>query len=147
MPQKPAADTTTARPEDEKAQVLFPVVGVGASAGGLAATAELLSHLGSNPNIAIIIVQHLDPNHESNLVHILARSTPLPVHKVSDGMRVAPNHVYVVPSNADMLMAAGRLGLTPRSDRAGLHLPIDRFFESLAQDCTCLLYTSPSPRD
>jgi two-component system, chemotaxis family, CheB/CheR fusion protein len=112
----------------------FPIVGVGASAGGLSATLELLSHLGAEPNLALVIVHHLDPTRESSLGEILAKATPMPVHIASDGLLVEPSHVYVLPPNAELQLAAGVLRVTPRPT-SGLHLPIDHFFESLAADC------------
>ncbi|MBI4955335.1 MAG: PAS domain S-box protein [Myxococcales bacterium] len=117
-----------------RTRALFPVVGVGASAGGLAATSKLLRNLGSAPGVAVVIVHHLDPTRDSSLVEILARATPLPVHAASDGARVEPNHVYVVPPSADLVIVDGILGVTPRTDTGGLHLPVDRFLESLARD-------------
>src|SRR5436190_22079994 len=85
--------------EEHPVDALFPIVGVGASAGGLAATTELLRQLGTQPGLGVVIVHHLDPAHDSSLVEILARSTPLPDHAISDGMRVESNHVYVIPPN------------------------------------------------
>jgi two-component system, chemotaxis family, CheB/CheR fusion protein len=111
----------------------FPIVGVGASAGGLAATTELLQHLGAHSGVGIVAIHHLSPTHTSSLVEILARATPLPVHLATDGICVERNHVYVVPPNADLLLDGPRLRLTARLDGSGLHLPVDRFFESLAQ--------------
>jgi two-component system CheB/CheR fusion protein len=114
----------------------FSVAGVGASAGGLAATTELLQHLGPQPGIAVVIVHHLDPKHESSLVDIFSRATTLPVCAVSEGMVVEPNHVYVVPPNAGLRITDDVLSLTPRVETGGLHLPIDAFLESLAADRT-----------
>ncbi len=109
-------------------------MGIGASAGGLAGTTELVRHLGASSGVGVVIVHHLDPTHESGLVEIFARATPMPVSTVVDGGRVEPNHVYVVPPNAGVVLHGGRLNLTPRIEEGGLHLPIDRFFESLADD-------------
>ncbi len=111
-----------------------PIVGIGASAGGLSATVELLHHLGPTPNVALVVVHHLDPTHESNLVEILARATSMPVTQAAEGVRVEANHVYVVPPNATLRLERGALKLSPRVEAAGLHLPIDRFFESLAAE-------------
>ena len=112
----------------------FLIAAVGASAGGLAPTAELLREIGAEPGIAIVIIHHLDPTHESGLVDILSRATPMPVAAASDRARVEANHVYVVPPNAGLLINQGILRLVPRLAESGLHLPIDRFFESLALD-------------
>jgi two-component system CheB/CheR fusion protein len=113
---------------------LFPIVGIGASAGGLAATTELVRELRPHPGVGIVIVHHLDPTHESSLVELFSRATSLTVHAASDGELVEVNHIYVVPPNAGLLIADGRLQLTPRVEAGGMHLPINRFFESLAED-------------
>ena len=112
----------------------FPIVGVGASAGGLAATTDLLRHLGPAPGVGIVVVHHLDPSHDSGLVELLARVTGIPVSAVVDGERALKDHIHVLPPGVDVTIAHGVLHLAPRDDRAGLHLPIDRFFESLAAD-------------
>jgi len=112
----------------------FPVVAVGASAGGLRATVELLRELGPRPDIALVVIHHLDPIHESALAEILSRATPMAVVVATDGVRVEPNHVYVMPPNADLLIRAGILNLVPRAYTGHLHLPINQFFESLALD-------------
>ena len=112
----------------------FPVVGVGASAGGLAAVTELLKHLPPALGAAIVIIQHLDPRHESLTPDILSRVTSMPVAEVKDGMRTQPSHVYVIPPNSNMTLSRGVLKLSPRSEARGQHLPIDLFFKSLAED-------------
>src|SRR5579859_5285781 len=100
---------------------LFPIAGVGASAGGLAATMELLRHLGPAPGIALVVVHHLDPTHDSSLAEIFSRVTTLAVSVATDGLAVAPNHVYVVPPQADLELTDGMLRLTPRVETSGLH--------------------------
>ena len=79
-----------------------PVVGVGASAGGLEAFTQLLAHLPKRTGLAFVLVQHLDPTRESHLSDILSRSTEMPVVEVKDGIRFEPDHVYVIPPNASM---------------------------------------------
>ena len=111
----------------------FPIVALGASAGGLAAVTQLLKGLGDRPGFAVVLVQHLDPTHASSLVELLAKVTPLPVEAVSEGVAVAVDRVYVIPPGVEMTIDDGVLRLTPRRE-PGLHLPIDRFFESLAED-------------
>ncbi|MES1184448.1 MAG: chemotaxis protein CheB, partial [Myxococcales bacterium] len=113
----------------------FPIVGVGASAGGLTPTRELLSELGEAPGLAVVVIHHLDPSHESNLVSVLAHSTGLPVAAAVDQVRVEPNRVYVLPPGAALSISHGVLQLSPRLHDAGLHLPINHFFEALAEDC------------
>jgi two-component system CheB/CheR fusion protein len=112
----------------------FPVVGVGASAGGLEAFTALLKALPADTGMSFVLVQHMDPTHESMLPRLLAKATPMPVHEVSDGMAVEPNHVYVIPSNAGMTISEGVLRLAARREGAGKNLRIDDFFYSLAED-------------
>jgi len=112
----------------------FPIVGVGASAGGLEAFTQLLKALPSRTGMAYVLVQHLDPTHESALTELLARATEMPVRQVTDAMPVEPNRVYVIPPNVDMVISQGILRLTPRTETRGHHMPIDRFLRSLAED-------------
>ncbi|HLA80674.1 MAG TPA: chemotaxis protein CheB, partial [Thermoleophilia bacterium] len=111
----------------------FPVVGVGASAGGLEAFTELLRHLPADTDMAFVLVQHLDPTHASLLVELLASKTSMSLVEARDGMPVTPNAVYVVPPAKDMVIEQATLRLTPRLT-AGMHLPIDSFLQSLARD-------------
>lgn len=112
----------------------FPIVGVGASAGGLEAFTELLKHLPLDTGFAFVLVQHLDPQHESALTQLLSRATRLPVGEVTNDLRVEPNRVYVIPPNANLSIAQGVLKIEPRRKPSGPHRSIDFFFESLAQD-------------
>jgi len=112
----------------------FPVVGIGASAGGLEAFTKLLKHLPGNTGMAFVLVQHLDPTHASALTEILSRATAMPVTEVRDGMRIEPNHVYVIPPNTNLAILHRMLSLMPRTEKQGLHLPIDYFLRSLAED-------------
>jgi two-component system CheB/CheR fusion protein len=114
--------------------VPFPIVGIGASAGGLEAFTNLLQNLPVDTGMAFVLVQHLDPDHESALAQLLGRTTSMPVSEVTDGMAVAPNRVYVIPPNTNMIIAGGILKLQPRAKTAGAHRSIDFFLESLAQD-------------
>ena len=113
----------------------FPIVGVGASAGGMEAFGELLRHIPSGTGLAFVLVQHLDRAHPSYLSEALSRSTTFPVHEITDGMRVEPDHVYVIPSNADVGILKGTLALFPRpADERKPHLSIDFFLSALAAD-------------
>jgi two-component system CheB/CheR fusion protein len=112
----------------------FPIVGIGASAGGLEALEELLRHVPPHSGIAYVVVQHLDPTHKGMLVELLQRATPMPVAEASEHLRVEPDHVYVIPPNAEMSLLHGSLHLMPLTAPRGLNLPIDYFFRSLAQD-------------
>ena len=111
----------------------FGIVGVGASAGGFEAFAQLLEGLPRDPNLAIIFVQHLAPNHASSLASLLAGHTPLPVLEATEGVRVAPNRVYVVPPNTQMELIDGHLHLGRRPADRSQYNPIDFFFRSLAR--------------
>jgi two-component system CheB/CheR fusion protein len=102
----------------------FPIVGVGASAGGLEAFTNLLPHLPPDTGMGFVLVQHLDPDHESALTQLLTRVTSLPVAEVKDKTRVKPNHIYVIPPNTNMAIAQGVLRLQPRP--AGGDLPCRR---------------------
>ncbi len=110
------------------------VVGIGASAGGLEAFTQFLQAVPPASNMAYVLVQHLDPTHESGLVDLLAHATKLPVTEIVNGAKVQPNHVYIIPSNADLTIKNAELCLHPRTAVTGPHLPIDRFLTSLAED-------------
>jgi two-component system CheB/CheR fusion protein len=111
----------------------FPIVGIGASAGGLEAFTQLLQHIPAATGLAFVLVQHMDPTHESMLPELLSRVTEMPVRQVQKGMTVEPNHIYVSPPNADVTMDNMTLRLASRSETRRLHMPIDYFFRSLAQ--------------
>jgi two-component system CheB/CheR fusion protein len=114
-------------------QKAIPIVGIGASAGGLEAFTQLLHALPANTGMAYVLVQHLEPRHESMLTKLLAPATAMPVHEVREGMRIEPNHVYVIPANADLSLMDGLLHIVGRRAPAGRHLPIDYFLRSLAE--------------
>jgi len=111
----------------------FPVVGVGASAGGLEALRGMLGTLPVDTGMGFVIVQHLAPDHASSLAEILANSTKMPVCEVADEPAIEPDHVYVIPPGRDMIVAGGKLVLLPQQRHAA-HRGIDRFFRSLAED-------------
>jgi two-component system CheB/CheR fusion protein len=129
------------RPETERAQTAdsppeFSIVGIGASAGGLEACSALLKQLPADTGFAFVVIQHLDPTHESLLPTLLARATKIPVTNAKDEMRVEPDNVYVMPPNVGMLFSDGMLRLSPREKSVdGVRLPIDAFFRSLAESC------------
>ena len=110
-----------------------PVVGFGASAGGLEAMTEVLHELPADTGMAIVFIQHLDPKHASMLSELLARGTSMPVQQATNGMKVEANKVYVIPPNTCMAIRRGALFMEPR-DPVTLHMPIDYFFRSLAED-------------
>ena len=112
----------------------FLVVGIGASAGGLAAFEAFFSAIpkDTEPGMAFVLVQHLDPNHESILTELIRRYTQIPVYEVEDGMVVQPNCIYVIPPNSDLVLEYGTLQLQKPSEPHGHRRPIDFFFRSLA---------------
>jgi two-component system, chemotaxis family, CheB/CheR fusion protein len=128
-----SAKSPKSKPQDEQNE-LFPVVGIGASAGGLEAFTQLLSHLPIDTGMAFVLIQHLAPHHESLLTVILSRATEMPVKQVKDGMVVEQNKVYVIPPNAKMTISQGVLKLVPRGEGRGLFMTVDAFFLSLAEE-------------
>ena len=114
----------------------FPVVGIGASAGGLAAFEAFFSGMPADtePGMAFVLVQHLAPDHKSILTDLIRRYTRMQVYEVEDGMVVEPNCAYIIPPNRDMAFLNGTLQLLEPSSPRGQRLPIDFFFRSLAQD-------------
>lgn len=128
-PGPPPADS----PSEPSGSIPFPIAGIGASAGGLEAVSRLLRALPGQTGMAFALVHHLDPSHESHLPEILSKTTAMPVLPVTDRLRPKPNHVYVIPPNADMTIAGGVFALSPRA-AADRHMPIDRFFRSLAEE-------------
>lgn len=119
--------------EQNKNQKLFPIVGIGASAGGLEAFSQLLKHLPIDTGMGFVLIQHLSPNYKSQLSEILARTTQMPVMEVEDCMIVEPNHVYIIPPNNKMTLTKNLLRLTPREKTQG-NYTVDTFFNSLAQE-------------
>jgi two-component system, chemotaxis family, CheB/CheR fusion protein len=114
--------------------VPFPIVGVGASAGGLEALAQLLAELPSDTGMAFVLIQHLAPTHPSLLAEALAKATKMRVGQAKDGERVLPDHVYVIPPDADVAFRSGVLRLVTRQTHARkLHLPVDSFLASIAE--------------
>lgn len=112
----------------------FPIVGIGASAGGLEAFTELLKHLPIDTGMGFVLVQHLDPVHESALTKILSKATSMPVRDVTNNLPVEANHVYVIPPNTTLSIAQGVLRLQPRKQARTPTRSIDSFLESLAED-------------
>jgi two-component system CheB/CheR fusion protein len=138
-PLTPSQDAAPLPLADEQAEVqvrpperAFPIVGVGASAGGLDAFRQLLSALQSNTGMAYVLVQHLAPRHESILAELLAKGSRMPVSEVKDDTAVEANHVYVTPGQHDVAMEGNKLILVPRTTTGGRHLPIDSFLRTLA---------------
>jgi two-component system, chemotaxis family, CheB/CheR fusion protein len=114
--------------------VSFPIVAIGASAGGLEAFSTLLRSLPNEPGLALVFIPHLDPTHESAMAELLSRTTRLPVRQAVDGVKVECNSVYVIPPNCEMTISDGVLYLAKRDITRGHHMPIDTFLRSLAED-------------
>lgn len=114
----------------------FPIVGIGASAGGLAALEEFFTGMPNDHDIdmAFVIVQHLAPDHKSLLSDIIKRFTKMQVFEVEDGMQVKPNCTYIIPPNRLMALFNGTLQLFETTSPRGYNMPIDYFFRSLATD-------------
>jgi len=126
--------TPNKQKKPEKSANKFPVVGVGASAGGLAAFKKFLGAIPEDSGMAYVLVQHLDPKHDSLLPELLQRATRVPVLEISDDIKVEPDHIYIIPSNKMLLATDGVLKLSPRPAPKSntRNLPINLFFSSLA---------------
>ena len=153
-PQEPeeteASDVGDSVPTSATLRHPLTVVGVGASAGGLEAFSQLLAGLPPDLDMALVLVQHLAPQHESALPALLSGISPLPVIQVSEGMRVEPNRVYVIPPNVQMEISDGELHLNPRPNDRTQYTPIDFFLRSLAdsaQDRSIAVILSGSASD
>ena len=112
----------------------FPVVGLGASAGGLDAFRRLLAALPAGTGMAFILIQHLDPTHASMMVDLLAGHTPMTVQQAADGMPLEREHVYLIPPGAYLSIRDGALRLSEPRERHGARLPFDFFLRSLAEE-------------
>ncbi len=133
LPELPPTDDGANLRDEQGEGASFPIVGVGASAGGLEAFTQLLKALPPDTGMAFVLVQHLAPSHPSALSEILARATKMPVMEVRDEPTVEPNRVYVIPPDRSMIIVGGSLQLLPREGR-GAHHPIDQFFRTLAKE-------------
>jgi two-component system CheB/CheR fusion protein len=112
----------------------FPIVGIGASAGGLESLEQFFKHLPPNPGMAFVVVQHLSPDFRSVMDELLARHCDLPIQHAEHNIEVQPNRVYLLPPKKEMIIRDRRLLLSDKERTHGLTLPIDQFFRSLAQD-------------
>ena len=126
------ANSKAIAPGDARHQ--FPIIGIGASAGGLEALEIFLKNVPRGSGMAFVIVQHLDPTQKGMMAELLQRGTPMPVLQVTDRLKIEPDTVYVIPPNKDMSILKGVLHLFAPIAPRGLRLPIDFFFRSLADD-------------
>jgi two-component system, chemotaxis family, CheB/CheR fusion protein len=132
-----AAATNEINPAETDEQIKdpkFPIVGIGASAGGLDAFEKFFSKMAHDSGMAFVLVQHLSSPHKSILDELVQRQTRMQVCQVTDQIKVQPNCVYIIPPNSDMALLHGELHLMEPDAPRGLRLPIDFFFRSLAQD-------------
>ena len=112
----------------------LPIVGIGASAGGLESFSELLACLPAGAGLAYVFVQHLDPGYASRLVEILSKRAGFPVEQARDGVKILPDHLYVIAPNTTLTLGDGVLHLRSRDPAERPHRPVDAFFHSLAQE-------------
>ncbi|MCL1490240.1 MAG: ATP-binding protein [Pseudanabaena sp. Salubria-1] len=121
--------------ESEQAlQECSAIVAIGASAGGLEVFTQILEGLPVDTGMGFVLLQHLAPQHDSQLSEILRRSTKMPVNQAREGMRIMPNSVYIIPPNTSMTLEQGILRLEPRHRVKGKYMVINEFFSSLAAD-------------
>ena len=130
----PAAPSEERRARGRARSDGFPIVGIGASAGGLEALEQFLARVPAASGMAYVVVQHLDPTHKGIMPELLQRATPMPVTQARNRLKVRPDHVYVIPPNRDMSILRGALYLFEPAAPRGQRLPIDFFFQSLAED-------------
>ena len=134
MKKKSAATKKPSEPGLATVHSPFPIVAIGASAGGLEALDLFFRSVPVNCGMAFVVVQHLDPNRHGLLPELLQRATTMPVTQATDQQKVFPDHVYVIPPNRDMTLQHGALHLFEPAGLHGFRLPIDFFFRSVAQD-------------
>ena len=133
-PGKIPAEAVPPKTANPPAKAAFPIVGIGASAGGLEALEQFLKHVPAASGLAFVIIQHLDPTRKGVMSGLLQRATSMKVVQVKDRTVVRPDCVFVIPPNKDMSLLHGVLHLLAPEAPRGLRLPIDFFFRSLAQD-------------
>ena len=119
--------------EQESRSAGVPVIGIGSSAGGLTALEGLLPSIPSDSGLAFVVVQHLDPDHESALTQLLRRLSPIPVSLIENKTAIEPDNLYVIPPNTALTLVDDRLHLAPPVEQRGPRMPIDGFFLSLAE--------------
>ena len=133
-PESAEAEAAAQPPPNGGREDSFPIVGIGASAGGLEALEQFLGHVPADSGMAYVVIQHLDPTRQGMLPELLGRATGMKVAQAKDGMKVAPDHVYVIPPNKDISILRDVLRLLDPLETRGLRLPIDFFFRALADD-------------
>ena len=131
---KPTSSRTVKEAKSVTCTGLFPIVGIGASAGGLEALEQFLGNVPENSGMAFVVIQHLDPTYKGILPELLQRICKMDVFQVKHLMTIKPDSVYVIPPNKNMAILQGVLHLLEPAEIRGLRLPIDFFFLSLAED-------------
>jgi two-component system, chemotaxis family, CheB/CheR fusion protein len=133
---KPAKDKSTRQvnPKTGTAVDRFPIVGIGASAGGLEAFETFFKAMPADSGMAFVLISHLDPTHVSILPELIQKKTQMKVHLITNGLTIQQNMIYVIPPNKDMAIINGTLQLMDLPQPRGFNLPIDSFFKSLARD-------------
>jgi len=129
-----SASRKKSAPKPRKVHPGFPIVGIGASAGGLEALELFFSNVPPDTNMAFVIIQHLSPKHKSIMADILAKYTPMKVLRIENNQEIKCNHVYLNPADKNVIILNRRLYLTEPTQTHGVNLPIDCFFRSLAED-------------
>jgi two-component system CheB/CheR fusion protein len=130
----PAAKKRIKSNKQKKQVKAFPIVGIGASAGGLDAIGSFFDAMPAEfPDMAFVVVSHLDPSHSSILPELLQKHTQMKVHPVKDGMEVQPHRIYVIPPDRDLKIENGKLRLTQFQPSSRPRAPINHFFRSLAE--------------
>ena len=131
---RPNDDMATRDRSEQSKQTDFPIVGIGASAGGLEALEAFVSEIAPESGMAFVVVSHSHPDHKTRLPEILERKATVPVVLLKDGMRLGPDMIYIPPSDLDPIIKSGSIHLQKRENRTELHMPIDIFLRSLAHD-------------
>lgn len=130
---RPEGQRTTAELTSGPAKIPCPVVGIGASAGGIEALIRLFEAMPAGSGMAFLVVMHLDPTRKSGLTHLLGQHSTMTAVEAADGMAIEADHIYVIPPAASLTVADGHLRLIEPAERRGARYPIDRLFESLAR--------------
>ncbi len=131
------SDVSGAVPADSRLPSV--IVGIGASAGGLEALEALFDSMPSETGMAFVVVQHLSPDFKSLMDELLSRHTKISIHRVTDGMHVEANAIYLIPPKKEMIISGGKLLLTDKDPSRSLTLPINVFFRSCSPGCRCQL--------
>jgi two-component system, chemotaxis family, CheB/CheR fusion protein len=118
--------------KSKKTSKFFPIAAIGASAGGLEAVSELVTHLPNDTGMAFVYIQHLDPTHKSLLPEIIGRLTKMKVQNAEHLMPIRPNNIYIIPQDKDLYIIDGVLTLNQRQPKPAINMPVDKFFKSLA---------------